>query len=271
MPDLLYRDDPYLPEVTATVTAAGPDGVELDRTVFYASSGGQPGDTGCLILADGRQIAISGTVHPEGDRMRNLHLTGRARRLPQPGETVTLRLDWERRHRLMRMHTALHLLSVGLPYGVTGGQIGEDKGRLDFDMPEPPENIAEVEARLNAWVAAGLPVTAEWITEAELEARPDMVKTMKVKPPSGQGGSGSFASARAPRPSTSSPAAARMFARPPRSGRFASARSRRRAGKTAAFPCTSPTDADGGRSDGALPAQDRRRRDRSRSGAAAGG
>ena len=87
----------------------------------------------------------------------------------------------------MRMHSALHLLSVVLPYGVTGGQIGEDKGRLDFDMPEPPDDVAGLEAALNAYVAADLPVTAEWITEAELAARPEMVKTMKVKPPVGQG------------------------------------------------------------------------------------
>ena len=100
---------------------------------------------------------------------------------------MALRLDWERRYRLMRMHSALHLLSVVLPYGVTGGQIGEDKGRLDFDMPEPPEDVAAIEARLNELVAAGLPISAEWITEEELAARPEMVKTMKVKPPVGQG------------------------------------------------------------------------------------
>ena len=100
---------------------------------------------------------------------------------------MRLALDWERRHRLMRMHSALHLLSVVLPYGVTGGSIGEDKGRLDFDMPEPPEDVAALEERLNAYVAADLPVSAEWISEEELAARPEMVKTMKVKPPVGQG------------------------------------------------------------------------------------
>jgi misacylated tRNA(Ala) deacylase len=103
------------------------------------------------------------------------------------GETVALRLDWDRRHRLMRMHSALHLLSVVLPYGVTGGSVGEDKGRLDFDMPEPPEDVAGLEARLNGYVAAGLPIGAEWVSEEELAARPEMVKTMKVKPPVGQG------------------------------------------------------------------------------------
>jgi misacylated tRNA(Ala) deacylase len=134
-----------------------------------------------------RAIAISGTVHPDGDRTRVLHLTAAEAVPPAPGAAVRLRLDWDRRYRLMRMHSALHLLSVVLPYGVTGGQIDEDKGRLDFDMPDPPQDIAAIEARLNAYVAAGLPIAAEWISEEELAARPEMVKTMKVKPPVGQG------------------------------------------------------------------------------------
>ena len=164
------------------MTASGPEGIELDRTIFYASSGGQPGDTGRI-----GALAITGTVHPDGDRGRVLHLAEPGGALPGAGETVRLLLDWERRYRLMRMHSALHLLSVVLPYGVTGGSIGEDKGRLDFDMPDPPEDVAALEARLNEHVAAGLPISAEWISEEELAARPEMVKTMKVKPPVGQG------------------------------------------------------------------------------------
>ncbi len=186
MTDFLFREDAYLAAAEARVLAAGPEGVELDRTIFYASSGGQPGDSGRLI-AGGRELAVTGTVHPEGDRTRVLHLLTPDAAPPAVGEIVGLRLDWERRHRLMRMHSALHLLSVALPYGVTGGAIGEDKGRLDFDMPEPPEDVAGIEARLNDYVAADLPVTAEWITDDELAARPEMVKTMKVKPPVGQG------------------------------------------------------------------------------------
>jgi misacylated tRNA(Ala) deacylase len=182
MTDLLFRDDPYLTEANATVTAAGPDGIELDRTLFYASSGGQPGDTGRI-----GATPVIATVHPDGDRARVLHQTASGAALPVPGEAVSLLLDWDRRYRLMRMHSALHLLSVALPYGVTGGQIGEDKGRLDFDMPEPPEDVARIEALLNDYVAADLAVTAKWITEAELAAQPEMVKTMKVKPPVGQG------------------------------------------------------------------------------------
>ncbi len=150
MTEFLFRDDAYLAEAAATVTAAGPEGIELDRTLFYASSGGQPGDTGRIILGGGGEVGVTGAVHPDGDRGRVLHLAAPEAVLPLPGERVGLRLDWDRRYRLMRMHTALHLLSVALPYGVTGGSIGEDKGRLDFDMPEPPDDVAAIEARLNA-------------------------------------------------------------------------------------------------------------------------
>ncbi len=186
MTDYLFREDAYLAAADAVVTVAAPEGIELDRTLFYASSGGQPGDTGRIELAGGRVIEVTGAIHPDGDRGRILHLVA-AGAAPPVGTAVAQRLDWDRRHRLMRMHSALHLLSVVLPYGVTGGQIGEDKGRLDFDMPEPPADVAEFEARLNGYVAADLPIGAEWIGEEELAARPEMVKTMKVKPPVGQG------------------------------------------------------------------------------------
>ncbi len=187
MTDYLFRDDPYARTAEATVTASGPEGFELDRTIFYAASGGQPGDTGGFARPDGAAGRIADTVHPGGDRSRVVHVVAPGDAPPAVGETVALALDWERRHRLMRMHSALHLLSVVLPYGVTGGSIGEDKGRLDFDMPEPPADLAAVEEALNAHVAADLPVAAEWIGEDELAARPEMVKTMKVKPPVGQG------------------------------------------------------------------------------------
>lgn len=186
MTELLYRDDPYLREAAAVVTAVAQGGFELDRTLFYAASGGQPGDSG-RVLANGAMLAVAGTVHPDGDRARVLHLVAEGATPPAAGSTVSMELDWARRHRLMRMHTGLHLLSVVLPYGVTGGSIGEDKGRLDFDMPEPPEDVAALEAELNALVAADLPVSAEWISEEALAAQPEMVKTMKVKPPVGQG------------------------------------------------------------------------------------
>lgn len=185
MTEFLFRDDPYRTKCDAEVVASAPDGVELDRTVFYATSGGQPGDLGQLILPDGTTLPITGTIHPEGDKARILHLAHGAK--PPVGTQVRAAIDWETRHRLMRMHTALHLLSVALPFPVTGGAIGPKKSRLDFDMAEPPADTAALEAELNACVEANLPVTAEWVTEEELAARPEMVKTMKVKPPQGQG------------------------------------------------------------------------------------
>jgi misacylated tRNA(Ala) deacylase len=186
MTEFLFRDDAYLAEARAFVTAVSEAGFELDRTVFYAASGGQPGDTGRL-RADGAELTVTGAVHPDGDRTRIVHLLAPGTPLPAPGAEVTAALDWERRYLNMRMHSALHLLSVVLPYGVTGGAIGADKGRLDFDMPEPPEGLADVEARLNALVAGDLPIADEWITAAELAAWPEMVKTMRVKPPTGEG------------------------------------------------------------------------------------
>jgi misacylated tRNA(Ala) deacylase len=185
MTRFLFREDAYLDECRAHVIASGPEGFELDATVFYATSGGQPGDTGRLVTAAGEAIAITGAVHPEGDRTRILHLAAAAPVVP--GETVRVAIDADRRRRLMRMHSALHLLSVVMPHPVTGGAIGEDKGRLDFDMAEPPADIAAIEAALNEHVAADLAVTEEWITEAELDANPALCKTMKVQPPRGQG------------------------------------------------------------------------------------
>jgi len=188
MTELLFRDDAYLSSTPATVLAVTEQGgIVLDRTVFYATSGGQPGDSGRLILADGRAVKIATAVHPDGDKTAVVHVPAERQALPEPGAAVTAEIDWDRRHRLMRMHTALHLLSVVLPFPVTGGAVGEDKGRLDFDMPEVPADLAALEARLNAMVEADHKVSSEWITDAEMAAKPDLVKTMKVKPPMGQG------------------------------------------------------------------------------------
>lgn len=184
----LFRDDAYLERAEAEVIDINDmGGIVLDRTIFYATSGGQPGDSGKLVRPDGAEVAIATAVHPEGDKSRIVHVPQATDGIPAVGERVALTLDWPRRHRLMRMHTALHLLSVVFPFAVTGGAIGSEKGRLDFDMPELPENVAELEAQLNAWVEDDLGVGAEWISEAELDANPDLVKTMKVQPPRGQG------------------------------------------------------------------------------------
>lgn len=188
MTEFLFRDDAYLRSAEATVVAITPEGgIVLDRTIFYATSGGQPGDSGRIVRADGTPIEISTAIHPDGDKTEIIHVPAEGVTLPETGESVTLELDWDRRYRLMRMHTALHLLSVALPFPVTGGQIGEDKGRLDFDMPEVPEDISALERDLNAMVLADHAVSTEWITDAEMEAKADLIKTMKVKPPMGQG------------------------------------------------------------------------------------
>lgn len=188
MTELLFRSDSYLRSAEARVVAITPDGaVGLDRTIFYATSGGQPGDTGRLLRPGGRSLAITATIHADGDKTHIVHIPAPGEPLPAPDEPVTAEIDWERRFRLMRMHTALHLLSVVFPFPVTGGAITEDKGRLDFDMPEVPADLPELEERLNAMVAAAHPVSSEWITDEEMLDNPGLIKTMKVKPPMGQG------------------------------------------------------------------------------------
>lgn len=187
MTEFVFRSDSYLQTLDATVTdvtAAG--GIMLDRTIFYAASGGQPGDTGTLSL-EGARLQIATTIHPEGDKTRIVHVPAEGQPMLNPGDAVSAEIDWDRRYRLMRMHTALHLLSVVLPFPVTGGSVGEDKGRLDFDMPEVPSDLERIEAELNALVVGNHPVTDEWITDEEMAANATLIKTMKVKPPMGQG------------------------------------------------------------------------------------
>ena len=186
--ELLFRDDAYLRETTVTVEALTDlGGIVLDRTIFYAMGGGQPGDRGRIRRADGREIAIVNTVYDKEDRSRVLHLAEPGTGLPAAGESVTLLLDWEIRHPRMRIHTALHLLSVVLPYPVTGGSIGDGDGRLDFDIPEGGLDKAEIADKLNALIAQAAPVSESWITDAELDANPGLVKTMSVQPPRGSG------------------------------------------------------------------------------------
>lgn len=188
MTEFLFRDDSYLPSTSAVVVGLTDDGgIMLDRTVFYAASGGQPGDNGTIVRGDGSALTIATALHPDGDKTRIVHVPAEPQAAPAVGETVTVQIDWARRYRLMRMHTALHLLSVVFPFPVTGGSVGEDKGRLDFDMPDVPENLEALEAQLNELVAGNHAVTQEWITDSEMAANPDLIKTMNVKPPMGQG------------------------------------------------------------------------------------
>lgn len=185
MTELLFRDDAYLQEAEATILAYTPEGgLVVDRSVFYATAGGQPGDNGWLDWEGGR-LAIATAVKVEGGRIALVPAEAAA--MPPVGAQVLQRLDWGRRYRHMRVHTALHLLSVVIPLPVTGGQIGAERGRLDFDMPDPPSDIAALDAALNALIDRDLTVTDEWITDAELLANPGLVKTMSVMPPMGQG------------------------------------------------------------------------------------
>lgn len=183
--DLLFRDDAYLRECTATVIGHTPEGgILIDRTVFYPTGGGQPGDSG-QIAWDGGRATIATAVKVEGGFVALV--PGEPVALPAVGAPLRQRIDWDRRHRHMRVHTALHLLSVVIPLPVTGGQIGAERGRLDFDMPDPPADIAAVEDRLNALIGLDLSVTDDWITDDELLANPGLVKTMSVRPPMGHG------------------------------------------------------------------------------------
>lgn len=186
--ELLFREDAYLTESPATVVEINErGGIILDRTVFYATGGGQPGDAGLLRRADGTEITIATAVYDPQDKSRVVHVPSEGQTLPAPGEAVVAILDWERRLKRMRVHTALHLLSVVLPYPVTGGSIGDGDGRLDFDIPEGGLDRDKVAAELNALIARDAEVTTRWITDAELDANPGLVKTMSVKPPRGSG------------------------------------------------------------------------------------
>ncbi|UYV35795.1 alanyl-tRNA editing protein [Rhodobacteraceae bacterium D3-12] len=181
----LFRENAYQRDAEARVKLLTPEGgIVLDQTVFYPTGGGQPGDSGTLSW-QGHQIDIATTVKGEGDDIVLVPAAPVA--LPPEGTLVDQNLNWDRRHHHMRVHTALHLLSVVLPLPVTGGQIGADKGRLDFAMPDPPEDRDAVEAELNALIDRDLPVIEHWITEQELDANPGLVKTLSVKPPRGAG------------------------------------------------------------------------------------
>ena len=185
---LLFRDDAYVQSCDATVIDVTPEGgVIVDRTVFYAQGGGQPGDQGSIVVDGGAGIAITNTVYG-ADRTHVAHLIGTdAAQRVRVGQAVRLELDWARRFRLMRTHTALHLLSVVLPYPVTGGAIGDGEGRLDFDIQDAGLDKAELTDRLNALIAQDAAVSDRWISDEELDANPGLVKTMSVKPPRGSG------------------------------------------------------------------------------------
>ena len=180
MAELLFRDDPYLKACEATVLAVHDNAVELDRTIFYPMGGGQAGDTGKIgnwRVVDTRKGATPDSV---------LHLLEPGN-LPTAGSKVEVQLDWERRHHLMRLHTALHLLCAAVKAPVTGGRIAEDKAHLDFDIEMEKLVKEEIEARVNELVRSNTATRPAWITDAELDARPELVRTMSVAPPRGEG------------------------------------------------------------------------------------
>jgi misacylated tRNA(Ala) deacylase len=184
MTERLFLDEPALKRTDATVVSGAPEGIVLDRTIFYARGGGQPGDVGTLWW-EGGETTIIDTVKGEGDAI--LHMPKPGAMLPAPGTVVSAEIDWDRRHRLMRMHTAMHLLcSVIKGAAVTGGSVGEDRSRLDFDLPNPPAK-EDIEAGLNALIEADHPVSIEWVDESVLDTDPALVRTMSVKPPRGTG------------------------------------------------------------------------------------
>lgn len=184
----LFREDAYLGEAEASVLRVNDrGGIVLDRTIFYATSGGQPGDTGRLIRADGAgEVAIAGTITGES-KDEIIHIPAPGAPLPEPGEAVRLSIDWERRYRLMRMHTACHLLTVVCPFPITGAAVAEDDSRVDFDIPEAGFSKEDVTRALAVLVAADHPVYTRWITDEELAANPTLVKSKNVRPPSGTG------------------------------------------------------------------------------------
>lgn len=185
--EALFREDPYRREAEATVVGVTPEGgIVLDRTIFYATSGGQPGDTGILVRPDGGAIRIAGTVTGE-TKNHIVHVAAPGEALPEVGEAVRLALDWERRLKLMRMHTACHLLSVVCPHPVTGAAVGEADSRVDFHLPDAGVTKEDVTAAMMALVEADHPVFTRWITDEDLAANPGLVKSKNVRPPSGTG------------------------------------------------------------------------------------
>ncbi|CCG09782.1 alanyl-tRNA editing protein [Pararhodospirillum photometricum] len=182
----IFREDATARTCEATVVAVRPGGLVLDRTVFYPQGGGQPGDTGALSLGDGTVLTVCDTVYDAEDGAI-VHVLAPDTPAPAPGASVNATITWERRHRLMRLHTCLHLISRLTGGKITGAGIGEDKGRIDLDLPGPPPDREALAQRLSEALASDAPVRVRWITDAELDAQPDLVRTLSVAPPRGSG------------------------------------------------------------------------------------
>jgi misacylated tRNA(Ala) deacylase len=184
----LFRDDSYLKTCDARVVAlTDQGGIVLDRTVFYATSGGQPGDTGALTTEAGARIPIETAIYTDAAKSEIAHVPAAGAPAIKVGDAVTAMIDWDKRYARMRMHTALHLLSAVLPYAVTGGSVGDSESRLDFDIPEAGLDKDAITTKVAEMVASNAPVSSRWISDADLDANPGLVKTMSVKPPMGTG------------------------------------------------------------------------------------
>jgi misacylated tRNA(Ala) deacylase len=185
--EALFRDEQYLKATDAVVVGINDrGGLILDRTIFYATSGGQPGDTGRMLREDGSHIAITTTVTGE-TKDDIIHVPAEGAALPEIGETLRLEIDWERRLRLMRMHTACHLLSVVCPFPITGAAVGEEESRVDLDVPDPSYTREMVTEKIMELVHGNHPIFTQWITDEELQAKPTLIKSKNVRPPIGTG------------------------------------------------------------------------------------
>ena len=182
----MFRNDAYLKTATARVVAVDERGIELDRTIFYPLGGGQAADTGCLLRANGERLAVADTRKGSAAG-QVLHILAAGMPQAEPGESLTLEIDWQRRYSLMRLHTALHVISCVVVAPVTGGNISPEKARLDFDIDMSLLDAEKIERETNALIARGRETETIWITDEELDARPELVKTMKVQPPRGGG------------------------------------------------------------------------------------
>ncbi len=184
---ILFRDDSYLEAIDATVLAINErGGILTDQTVFYATSGGQPGDTGLFVRSDGSTITIAATVTGE-TKEEIIHVPAPDQPIPLIGEKLTLHIDWDRRYKLMRMHTACHLLSVVCPFPITGAAVSEDDSRVDFDLPDAGVTKESVTQKMMELVNANHPIFTRWITDDELAANPGLIKSKNVRPPTGTG------------------------------------------------------------------------------------
>ena len=227
MTEELFREDAYARRCEAVVTAALDGGVCLDRTVFYCQGGGQPGDRGRLLVAGGPALEVVDTTRAEG---HIAHRLAEGSAAPSLGVRLVAEIDWPRRHRLMRMHSAMHLLCAAVACPVTGGQVGADRSRLDFDLQGASVDKDAIAERVARWIAEDRPISFMWIDADELDARPELVRTMSVRPPTGAAAGSAWSRSRA---SICRHAAARTCAPPARSARSRSARSRTRAARTA--------------------------------------